>query len=120
MSSLKKTLEQVVPAPIFRNVLSWYHLSLAYLGAFFYDFPSKKLRVIAITGTKGKSSTSEMINAIFEENGERTALLNSIRFKTGADSQPNLLRMSMPGRFFIQNFLAGAVKAGCTTTILEM
>jgi UDP-N-acetylmuramoyl-L-alanyl-D-glutamate--2,6-diaminopimelate ligase len=120
MSSLKKTLEQVVPAPIFRNVLSWYHLSLAYLGAFFYDFPSKKLRVIAVTGTKGKSSTSEMISAIFEEQGERTALLNSIRFKIDTDSEPNTLRMSMPGRFFIQRFLADALKAGCTTVVLEM
>src|SRR6202012_2462016 len=45
---------------------------------------------------------------------------NSIRFKIDTSSEPNLLRMSMPGRFFIQRFLSDAVAAGCTTAILEM
>jgi UDP-N-acetylmuramoyl-L-alanyl-D-glutamate--2,6-diaminopimelate ligase len=116
MNELKKSLVAMLP-PWF---LEAYHLSLAYLGALVYGFPSRKLRVIAVTGTKGKSSTTEMLNAIFENNGEKTALLNSIRFKNDTDSQPNLTRMSMPGRFFIQGFLSDAVRAGCTTAILEM
>jgi UDP-N-acetylmuramoyl-L-alanyl-D-glutamate--2,6-diaminopimelate ligase len=116
MNGLKKSLAGILPA----QALQTYHLSLAYLGAFVFGFPSRKLRVLAVTGTKGKSSTTELINAIFEENGEKTALLNSIRFKIDKNSEPNVLRMSMPGRFFIQSFLADAVKAGCTTVILEM
>ncbi|MDR3570748.1 MAG: UDP-N-acetylmuramoyl-L-alanyl-D-glutamate--2,6-diaminopimelate ligase [Candidatus Pacebacteria bacterium] len=113
---MKNTLKQIIPP----QVLQAYHLTLAYVGAFLYGFPSRKLRVIAVTGTKGKSSTTEMINTILEENGEKTALLNSIRFKLDTNSEPNLLRMSMPGRFFIQSFLADAVRAGCTTAVLEM
>ena len=97
-----------------------YHFSIAILGAIIYGFPSQHMTVIAVTGTKGKSSTTEMINAIFEEAGHKTALLNSIRFKIGSDSQANELRMSMPGRFFIQRFLSDAVQAGCTVAILEM
>jgi|SRR5665213_1146162 len=116
MNNLKSVLRSLSPG----SVISLYHLSLAYLGAFLYGFPSRKLRVIAVTGTKGKSSTTELINTIFEENGEKTALLNSIRFKIDKNSEPNLLRMTMPGRFFIQKFLANALKAGCTTAILEM
>jgi UDP-N-acetylmuramoyl-L-alanyl-D-glutamate--2,6-diaminopimelate ligase len=61
-----------------------------------------------------------MINAIFEEAGYKTALLNSIRFKIAEDSRANELRMSMPGRFFIQDFLARSLTAGCTVAILEM
>ncbi|HTR18507.1 MAG TPA: UDP-N-acetylmuramyl-tripeptide synthetase [Candidatus Paceibacterota bacterium] len=110
------TIRAIAPA----QLVSLYHLSLAYLGALLHGFPSKKLRVIAVTGTKGKSSTTELIDAIFEESGEKTALLNSIRFKIDNVSESNLLRMSMPGRFFIQKFLSDAVKAGCTTAILEM
>ena len=115
MNALKKILEQVVPAPIFRTVLSWYHLSLACLGALWYGFPSQKLLVIGVTGTNGKTSTTEFINAIFEEAGRTTALLNSIRFKIDGTSEhePSTGR-SMPGRFFIQRFLARAVSAGCT------
>jgi UDP-N-acetylmuramoyl-L-alanyl-D-glutamate--2,6-diaminopimelate ligase len=113
---LRASLRNLVPQPVVKG----YHFSMAIFGAFFYGFPSSKLLVIAVTGTKGKSSTTEMIDAIFEEAGYKTALMNSIRFKIDGDSRPNELRMSMPGRFFIQNFLSRAVNAGCAVAIIEM
>jgi len=116
MHPLKKTLRALTPAPL----LSLYHLSLAYLGAFYYRYPSRKLCVIAVTGTKGKTSTTEMVNAVFEAGGYKTALLNSIRMKIGDTSGPNPAGRSMPGRFFIQRFLDQALKAGCTAAIVEM
>ncbi len=112
--------------PIFRQLLELtgtlgiYHLSLAYHGAFLYSFPSKDMIVIAVTGTKGKSSTTEMIAAILDEAGYTTALLNSIRIKTADVSSANTMRMSMPGRMYIQRFLARARKKNCTVAILEM
>jgi UDP-N-acetylmuramoyl-L-alanyl-D-glutamate--2,6-diaminopimelate ligase len=109
-------LRRLVPAPL----LSSYHFLLAHFGSILYGHPSRKLLVIAVTGTKGKSSTTEMLNAILEESGRKTALLNSIRIKVGADSEANTMRMSMPGRFFIQKFLARAVRAKCDAAILEM
>ena len=118
--SIKHALEKILPAPLLRALLASYHLSLAYLGALLYGFPSRKLRIIAVTGTKGKSSTTELLNSIFEESGEKTALLNSIRIKVADSSQPNEMRISMPGRFFIQRLLARALREGCTTAILEM
>jgi UDP-N-acetylmuramoyl-L-alanyl-D-glutamate--2,6-diaminopimelate ligase len=120
MYTLKEFLRRSIPAPILGPMLAAYHYTIAHLAAIVYEFPSRKLLVIAVTGTKGKSSTTEMVNAILEEAGYKTALLNSIRFKIADSSEPNLLRMSMPGRFFIQKFLARAVKAGCTAVILEM
>ncbi len=113
---LKTTLRRLAPPPVVNS----YHFSIAMLGTFLYGFPSNGLLVIAVTGTKGKSSTTEMINAIFEGAGYKTAMMNSIRFKTGGDSRPNELRMSMPGRFFIQRFLDRARRSGCTVAILEM
>lgn len=116
MHSLKEFLKKVTPAPL----MAGYHFCLGFVGALVYRFPSRSLLVIAVTGTKGKSSTTEMVNAILEEAGYKTALLNSIRIKKGAASEPNLMRMSMPGRFFIQHFLGDAKQAGCTAAILEM
>lgn len=113
---MKAALKTLVPA----SLLSLYHLSLAYFGALMYGLPSQRLLVVGVTGTKGKSSVTEMLNAVLEEAGYKTALLNSIRIKTGDRSEPNLMRMSMPGRFFIQHFLHDALKAGCTAAILEM
>lgn len=116
MRSLKKSLRALLPAP----VLSAYHLSLAYLGALYYRHPSRKLIVIAVTGTKGKTSTTEMANAVFEAGGYKTALLNSIHMNIGPKPAANPAGRSMPGRFFIQRFFARAVKSGCTVAIVEM
>ena len=116
MRSFKKFLRSLIPAPL----LSFYHYLVAISGALVFGFPSRKLLVVAVTGTKGKSSTTEMVNAVLEEAGHKTALLNSIRIKIAETSAPNLLRMSMPGRFFIQRFLRDALRAGCTAAVLEM
>ena len=116
MYHLKQQLLQFIPA----SVLSSYHLLLAWFGAILYGFPARRLLVIGVTGTKGKSSTTELLNAMLEEAGYTTALINSIRFKTADDSRRNLIRMSMPGRFFIQRFLYNALKKNCSAAVLEM
>lgn len=102
------------------GLLPFYHLALAYTGAFLYGFPAKRMIVIGVTGTKGKSSTTEMITAILDEAGYTSALLNSIRIKVGDKSEPNTMRMSMPGRMYIQRFLARAQKHDCNVAVLEM
>lgn len=103
-----------------RSLISAYHFALAILGAFRYGFPSRKLQVVGVTGTNGKSSTVEFINAIFEAANYRTALVSSIRVKVGDNSQPNPLGRSMPGRFFLQRFLADAYRDECDIAIIEM
>ena len=120
MQKAKNFLVQIVPAPILNIGLSIYHFSLAYLGAILYGYPSRKLTVIGVTGTKGKSSTAEMVNAILEEAGWKTALLDSIRIKIGGESVANTMRMSMPGRFFLEHFLSDALASGSRAVILEM
>jgi UDP-N-acetylmuramoyl-L-alanyl-D-glutamate--2,6-diaminopimelate ligase len=116
MNAPKDIAKSVAPG----FLLSAYHFALAQFGAYLYGYPSRNIRVLAVTGTKGKTSTTEFLNAILEENGEKTALLNSIRIKIAEESSPNTMRMSMPGRFFIQRFLSQALARGCTTAILEM
>lgn len=116
MRRIKKVIARMIPSPLLRA----YHFLLPHIGAFIYRYPSRHLIVLAVTGTKGKSSTTEMLNAILEAAGHKTALLNSIRIKTADTSLPNTMRMSMPGRFFIQHFLRQAVDAHCTAAIIEM
>ncbi len=97
-----------------------YHFSLAWLGNIFYRSPSKKLFVVGVTGTKGKSTVIELINAILEEAGQKTALMSSVRTKIDEQSQKNLSGMSMPGRFAIQRFLRRAVNSDCQFALLEV
>ncbi len=113
---MKSFLKKITPF----FLLSLYHYILAFLGAFFYCFPSKKLKVIGVTGTNGKTTVVKMIFGILREAGYKVALLDSISFKIKDKEEVNMLKMTMPGRFKLQKFLKRAVKAGCQYAILEV
>ena len=113
-------IRKIIPSTLFKILNPIYHWTLSAFAAFIYRFPSRHIKIIAVTGTKGKSSTVELISAILEEAGYKTAITNTIRFKIGNISSDNLYKMSMPGRFFMHKFLRSAVKAGCNYAVLEM
>ena len=113
-------LKKLIPTSLFRLLQPPYHYVWALLGALIYRFPSKEIMVIGVTGTKGKSSVVELVNAIFEADGKRTALCGTIRFKIGEKSERNLYKMTMPGRFFMQKFFRDAVNVGCDVAVVEM
>lgn len=120
METLFFYIKKLIPTPLFRLVQPLYHYAFSFVGAILYRFPSKEITVIGVTGTKGKSTVVELINAIFEGDERRTAVAGTIRFKIGEKSERNLYKMTMPGRFFVQKFLRDAVNAGCEVAIIEM
>jgi len=114
--SIQGKLRKIIPS----FLLSWYHFGLAFLSALIYSFSSKKLKVIGVTGTKGKSTVVELAGVILENAGYKIASVSSIKFKIDKKEWPNKLKMTMPGRFKLQGFLRKAVKAGCQYAILEV
>ena len=120
MEKILRKIERAIPKKLYHFLQPYYHLLLAIIGTTIYLNPSRRLYVIAVTGTKGKSSTVEFINAVLEASGKKTALLSTIRFKVGEHSRPNKYKMTMPGRFFTQEFLHEASDAKCKYAIIEM
>ena len=97
-----------------------YHYGWALLGALMFGFPSRKIQVVAVTGTKGKSSVVELVNSVLEAAGFKTALASTIHFKIGDTRVRNLHKMTMPGRFFLQKFLRQAMREKCDYAVIEM
>lgn len=120
MNALKRAVAKIIPRSAYRTLLMPYHWCWAAGSALWYGFPANKLVVIGVTGTKGKSSVSETLFSILTAAGHKTAVAGTIRFAIGEESRPNLYKMTVPGRGFLQKFLADAVKKGATHTVLEL
>ena len=77
MEKLLSFAKKIIPKNFIAKGRPIYHYFLAFSGAIFYRFPSKQIKVVAITGTKGKTTTAELVNAILEEAGLKTALAST-------------------------------------------
>jgi UDP-N-acetylmuramoyl-L-alanyl-D-glutamate--2,6-diaminopimelate ligase len=120
LESALRTIKRFIPKRIFKTLQPSYHYLLALTAAIRFGFPGKKLIVIAVTGTKGKTSVAELLNAVFEKAGYTTALASTLRFKVADTSERNMYKMSLRGRFFLQRLLRKAVDAGCTHAVIEV
>ena len=85
-----------------------------------FGFPSRNITVIGVTGTKGKSTVTELIAAMLRADGKSVASLSTIQFTYGEKRERNLFKMTMPGRFFVHHFLRRAVNEGCQYAVMEM
>ena len=113
---IKSFIKKYIP----HFLLNFYYYLLPAIGAFLYGFPSKKIIVIGVTGTNGKSTVVALIAKILEEAGYKTASASSVSFKIGEKEKPNMLKMTMPGRMMLQKFLRDSVLAGCKYAVLEV
>ncbi len=113
-------LRKFIPRKAFTFFQPFYHYALAVVGAIICRFPSRQIKVIAVTGTKGKTSTTEILSKILETAGHKVATTSTLQFKIDGKIRRNLYKMSMPGRMFMQKFLRQAVSAKCDFAVLEM
>ncbi len=113
---MKKIIKKYLPF----FLLTPYYYLIAMLGAVIYHFPSKKMVVIGVTGTKGKTSAINYIWSCLTAGGIKTGLISTANVKIGDKETLNKYHMTMPGRFVIQKLMAEMVKAGCQYCLVEV
>lgn len=112
---LKFWLRKLIPEPMIKV----YHWVLSYLAMFLYRNPSKKLTVIGVTGTHGKTTTVEWTGRILESAGETVGWATTNSFKIAGKEWTNDKKMTMLGRFQTQKMLSQMVKAGVKYAVIE-
>ncbi|MFH1598608.1 MAG: UDP-N-acetylmuramoyl-L-alanyl-D-glutamate--2,6-diaminopimelate ligase [Patescibacteria group bacterium] len=112
---MKKLIRKIIPKPL----LNFYHWKLAKLANIIYGHPSKKMTIIGVTGTTGKSTTVNLIAKILEQAGNKVGLTSTFNYKVGDQEQINDTKMTMPGRFGLQKIMKEMVRAGCQYAVIE-
>ena len=93
--------------------------SLTYLAASFYDWPGRKLTMIGVTGTDGKTTVSNLIYHILVAAGLKTGMISTVNAVIGDEVLDTGFHVTTPDAHDVQHYLARMVDAGLTHVILE-
>lgn len=92
--------------------------AMAFIAANFYGNPANQLKVIGITGTKGKTTTTYLVKSILEHAGHKVGLIGTIEAIIGDEHIP--ANNTTPESTLIQEYFRKMVDAGCDTVVMEV
>lgn len=94
-------------------------LAVAQLSAALFDYPARKLKVVGVTGTDGKTTTSTLIHAILKAAGRKADVITTIRAEIGGREYDTGFHVTTPEAFDVQRYLHLMVEAGTEIVVLE-
>lgn len=92
--SLRRVIKALIPGALFKRVEPLGHLAEAVIFNIIYGFPARKLKVIGVTGTNGKTTTSFLIHRMLTEAGYRPGLMTTVAYGVGDDIKPQIAHMT--------------------------
>ena len=92
--------------------------AMAMISAAYFDYPAEKMKVIGITGTKGKTTTTYMIRSILESAGHKVGLIGTIGAMIGDEHIPS--KNTTPESYVVQESFRKMVDAGCKCVVMEV
>ena len=113
--SFRHAVSRLVPQSL-KNI---YHLGCAMVACVLYGFPGKKLYIIGVTGTNGKTTTTQFIARILTHTGKKVAMASTINFQIGERTWVNASKFTTLSPWKLQRFLHDAVKEGCEYAVIE-
>ena len=113
---VEKDVEVPEDVPVIRVPDTRYALAL--MSAAYFGYPAEKLKIIGITGTKGKTTTTYMIRSILEGVGHKVGLIGTIEAIIGDEKIP--AANTTPESFTIHQYFARMVEEGCDSVVMEV
>lgn len=105
---------------IVRKLKNVGHLIIAVGANLYYKFPTKGLTIIGVTGTDGKTTTSNLIYHILKVSGKKVAVISTIGAVIDGKNYDTGFHVTTPSSFQIQKYIRLAKKKGCSHVILEV
>ena len=107
-----------VPQGVTLVIVKDTRIAMARMACAWFGYPAQKLKMIGITGTKGKTTTTYMIKGMLEAAGIKTGLIGTIETLIGDTKIPSA--NTTPESLILQDYLARMVKAGCGAVVMEV
>ena len=120
MASLKNTMRDIIPNSTISSAEHFYRLQKARIAYLKYGRASKGMKVIAITGTNGKTSTCTYINEVLKAAGLKTAVYTTAYSEIRGRHKPNTSHMTVASAWSVQKFFKAAKEANVDCVILEV
>src|SRR5258708_993683 len=103
-----------------RSLKNFFHLLEAICANILYGFPSKRTKILAITGTDGKTTTSTLLYHILNTAGKREALISNVDAFIGNDEIDTGFHVTNPSPFALQKLLARTAREHMDYVVLEV
>ncbi len=120
MSSVKKLVRKFVSGEQLKKAEETYRLQKAKTAYSLNGKPAKKLHVVAVTGTNGKTTTCAFINEVLKAGGLKTAVYTTAFTEIAGANKPNRTHMTVASAWSVQSFIKKAKKAGAEWIVLEV
>lgn len=102
-----------------RSLKNYFHLLTALVANIYYQYPSRDMVVIGVTGTDGKTTTSSMIAHILSAQNIKAAVITTVGASINGKFYETGFHTTTPSSFFLQKYLSLAKQAGCTHAVIE-
>jgi UDP-N-acetylmuramoyl-L-alanyl-D-glutamate--2,6-diaminopimelate ligase len=104
---------------IIQSIKNFFHLVQAIIANIYYGFPSRKLKVIGVTGTDGKTTTTHLIYHLLKSAGKKVSMISTVYGKVGKEEFDTGLHTTTPSSLTIQLMMRKAVASGDQYFVLE-
>ena len=115
----RTAVKKLIPHAVFRKVEPLGHLAEAILANIQYGFPARDMKIIGVTGTNGKTTTSFMIQKMLSQAGIKTGLMTTVAYGIDNAITPQIAHMTTASAGLLQKRLAEFKKQGVQWVVLE-